>query len=610
MKKNLLPLLVVLMTNLGFAQTGSISIVSIPNQIEAGTTVDLQFTYTSDVTADFVVQLFETGVGTLAPDYGTWKTAVTVAAQPAGTDVPITVSFKVPGTVNPSSSLTNRQYTFDLKMTAVGSHDFGYSNGTADHTVEILPSSVVVDNINFTAATDATVNPGDNLSVSFSYTLADVRNVKAGLAIYNSTGGYVGNAMVGGTEVAQYYGNEPATTTTPVQQTATIAIPSGIIPSSQLPSGQVYKVVVTIAMANPNWTYITDKKNSIIVNDPVIVVTDNITFTGSTPTSINPGDNLSVSFSYTLADVRNVKAGLAIYNSTGGYVGNAMVGGTEVAQYYSSEPATTATPVQQTASIAIPSGIIPSSQLPSGQVYKIVVTIAMANPSWTYITDQKTDIIVNDPVVAVTDNIIFTAGTAATINPGENLAIAFEYTLSTVRNVKAGLEIYDAIGNYVGNAMDGSTDVAQYFMSQAATTATPVQQSVSIAIPSGMIPSSQLPAGQVYKVVITIATPGWSYIDGEKNDITVNDLATGLSNNMGLSGLNVFPNPTTEVVNVSYPGFIESINVYNASGSKMNLAATLLDNGNSTINTSTLENGVYILKVSTNEGTASVKLVK
>lgn len=270
MKKLILPFLSFLLANLGFAQTGSISVVSIPDQIEAGSIVDLQFTYTSDVNADFVVQLFQTQENSLSVDYTTWQTSVTVADQPAGTNIPITVSFTVPATVEPSSSLTNRQYTFDLKLTSVsGGTDFGWSNGTANHTVEILESSTVVDNIDFTAATAASVNPGENLTVEFEYTLSEVRHVKAGLAIYTTGGAYVGNAMVDGAEVAEYFSNEPATTTTPVQQTAIISIPAGITPTSGLAADEVYMVVVTIY--NTDWSYLTDKKNAITVNDPLSI---------------------------------------------------------------------------------------------------------------------------------------------------------------------------------------------------------------------------------------------------------------------------------------------------------------------------------------------------
>lgn len=275
MKKLILPFLILLLANAGYTQTGAISVVSIPDQIEAGATVDLQFTYTSDVPADFVVQLFQTQENSLAVDYTTWQAAVTVADQPAGTNLPITVSFTVPASISPSSSLTNRQYTFDAKLTSVtGGTDFGWSNGTAAHTVEIVPSSVVVDNIDFTAATPASVDPGDNLSVSFEYTLSEPRNVKAGLAIYTTDGAYVGNATVEGTEVAQYFSDQPATTTTPVQQTASIAIPATLTPSSQLPAGQQYMVVVSIYTTT--WEYLTDKKNVITVNEPTGVNTTSV----------------------------------------------------------------------------------------------------------------------------------------------------------------------------------------------------------------------------------------------------------------------------------------------------------------------------------------------
>jgi hypothetical protein len=354
--------------------------------------------------------------------------------------------------------------------------DFGWSNGTADHTVEILPSSIPVDNIDFTAATAASVDPGAVLSVPFSYTLSTARNVKAGLAIYTSSRNYVSNASVNGTEVAVYYNNEPATTTTPVPQTASITIPSTLTPSSLLPAGQVYKVVVSIFTTS--WGYISDKKNDIVVNTMVV---DNINFTGPTPSTVDPGTDISVPFEYTLSEERNVKVGLAIYDGSGVYVSNATVGGTEVATYYSNEPATTLTAVQKSATVAIPAGLTPSALLPSGQVYKVVISIFTT--TWTHIIDMK-------------------------------------------------------------------------------------------------------------------------------NDITVNDLTAGLFHKVDKSKLSVFPNPATDLVTISYPGKIESVNVYNASGSNIEVEANNFNGGELQINTSSLKSGIYILKVSTNEGVASEMLVK
>lgn len=271
MKKILLSLFTIAAASLAFAQTGSIAIVSIPDEINAGTTVDLEFTYTSTVDVDFTVQLFQTNAGALSPDYSTWVKAVTVEALPASaTAAPVVVSFQIPANIPPSSALIDREFTFDLKLTDVTSGtDFGYSNGTANHTVEILPSLTLADNIYFTAPTATSVNPGESLTVEFEYTLSEMRNVKAGLAIYDASGAYVGNAMAGGTEVAVYFSNTDATTTTPVSETATIAIPADITPSSELPGGQVYKVVITIA--STSWDYIMDNKNDITVNSPTAV---------------------------------------------------------------------------------------------------------------------------------------------------------------------------------------------------------------------------------------------------------------------------------------------------------------------------------------------------
>lgn len=287
MKKKLLSALMLCLTSLGMAQTGSISIVSIPDQIESGATVSLQFTYTSNVEVTLSAQLFQTEVGVITPDYTKYVAGVTTEVLPADTAATVTVAFKVPASAVPTAQLTDRQYTFDLKLTettATTAKEFGYSNGTADHTVEIIPSSVPVDNISFTKAPVASVDPGTTLSVEFEYTLADSAHVKAGLAIYDARGTYLRNAMAG-TEVANYYMSLPKTTTSPVSQTALIQIPATLTPSSQLAAGESYKVVITIFTTK--WAYKVDQKNDIIVADVSKIADVLNTFTNEVVTVYN-----------------------------------------------------------------------------------------------------------------------------------------------------------------------------------------------------------------------------------------------------------------------------------------------------------------------------------
>jgi len=69
----------------------------------------------------------------------------------------------------------------------------------------------------------------------------------------------------------------------------------------------------------------------------------------------------------------------------------------------------------------------------------------------------------------------------------------------------------------------------------------------------------------------------------------------------------VYPNPTSTVLNVKLPSTAEVLksNLYNVLGQDMGLKLV-----NGTMNTSSLENGVYILNVETTQGTLTQKVVK
>ena len=84
------------------------------------------------------------------------------------------------------------------------------------------------------------------------------------------------------------------------------------------------------------------------------------------------------------------------------------------------------------------------------------------------------------------------------------------------------------------------------------------------------------------------------------------DESLGNSDNT-LEGAFVYPNPINDVLNVTLPSNLEvlSSNLYNILGQETGLKLV-----NGTMNTASLENGVYILTVKTSEGTLTQKVVK
>jgi hypothetical protein len=88
--------------------------------------------------------------------------------------VPVSITFTIPAATTPTASLTNRNYTFQFKLIAVtGGGEFGYNNNTADNIITILPSTTVVDNIDFVTTPASSVAKGGNITFDFAYTLTE-----------------------------------------------------------------------------------------------------------------------------------------------------------------------------------------------------------------------------------------------------------------------------------------------------------------------------------------------------------------------------------------------------------------------------------------------------
>jgi hypothetical protein len=75
-----------------------------------------------------------------------------------------------------------------------------------------------------------------------------------------------------------------------------------------------------------------------------------------------------------------------------------------------------------------------------------------------------------------------------------------------------------------------------------------------------------------------------------------------------LKNLAVYPNPVTDIVNVSYNEPITEVNVINMLGQVV--ISQKVNAEKIEINTSKLQSGSYILKVATTTGTATIKIVK
>ena len=106
-------------------------------------------------------------------------------------------------------------------------------------------------------------------------------------------------------------------------------------------------------------------------------------------------------------------------------------------------------------------------------------------------------------------------------------------------------------------------------------------------------------SGTTYYVAVT---------NGGAFDVTLDITSSILStNNFSLSNISLFPNPTTDILNIKVPNGVElnAVNVYSILGNNMNI--NLSDN---TIDMSALSRGMYLVNLETSEGTITQKVTK
>ncbi|MBO4655973.1 MAG: Omp28-related outer membrane protein [Bacteroidales bacterium] len=89
------------------------------------------------------------------------------------------------------------------------------------------------------------------------------------------------------------------------------------------------------------------------------------------------------------------------------------------------------------------------------------------------------------------------------------------------------------------------------------------------------------------------------------NSVKVTDLTVGISEN-NATGTAIFPNPATDVLNVISESMINQVEIYNVQGQLVKAVYGNVDN----ISISDLNNGMYFVKVTTDNGTATHKMIK
>ncbi|MGX7666175.1 T9SS type A sorting domain-containing protein [Flavobacterium pedocola] len=122
--------------------------------------------------------------------------------------------------------------------------------------------------------------------------------------------------------------------------------------------------------------------------------------------------------------------------------------------------------------------------------------------------------------------------------------------------------------------------------------------------------------GNYSLVSVTGRTPGevlyvntWRYGGGAAINYLISAYDASMSSgSFDLSSFKAYPNPVKDMLNVSYISEISSVEIFNMLGQKVTAKALNATQGQ--IDMSGLSSGTYIVKVTSQEGTKSIKVVK
>jgi hypothetical protein len=107
-----------------------------------------------------------------------------------------------------------------------------------------------------------------------------------------------------------------------------------------------------------------------------------------------------------------------------------------------------------------------------------------------------------------------------------------------------------------------------------------------------------------YKFDVTSVRPGIVYID----NLFFSKVSTLSTKDVSFANVSVYPNPSTNQLNINSLETIEKISIYNLLGSK--IKTVVINSKQSSIDVAGLSNGMYIVKYTVNNAIGSIKFIK
>ena len=122
--------------------------------------------------------------------------------------------------------------------------------------------------------------------------------------------------------------------------------------------------------------------------------------------------------------------------------------------------------------------------------------------------------------------------------------------------------------------------------------------------------------GNFSKIVLTGRTPGevvyirvWEYSNDETEPFAIGAYSASLAApSFDQAGFSIYPNPTSDVLNLSYANNIETVEVFNLLGQQV--FAKAINQADYTLNMSNLPAGTYLVKMTADGASKTVKVLK
>lgn len=449
MRKNLLLIVAVLIASIANlnAQTpsGSINPSGLPSSVRLDETANFSVNYSSNVPCSMNIAIFQTNTDG-SVNWGAWKAGTTIPGLAANNGT-VNVSFDIPISFNLSEDLpTGVSYVWCLALKADGGNEFTWSNTGNNFTV--IEADHLINKVVFTGTPTAAFC-GEEVTVNFKYNTAQQSNIKITLCV-NEEWTNLG-------DIAEaYIIDAPATTTKAVNASVKLKVPINAAISSALAKGS-YKFEITIF--KDGWSWINAFRSpTVTISKPIA----NLSLLNA-PTAIVPGRTVNFKINYSSSIPCELYVGLN--KSTKKRSGDIDV---------TTIPLPAATNSDYEFSVTVP-------DLVTGD-YNWLFEILYTGTT-TAITTLTSG---NVTCEVGNDEILFSNEPERNLILGKSYKTAFAYTLSTKRDVRISLKIYDNSGNYI------STVSSQLLNDELATSTTPIENSFSFAIADNLTLATEL----------------------------------------------------------------------------------------------------------------------